>query len=210
MANTTPTGKKPILGLIGGIGSGKSFVARLLAQRGGYVIEADRLGHEALRQPHIRQRIVEHFGPQVLDAQGEIDRTQLAGLVFAKPDQRQVLEALVHPYITQRIHEAIDRAQADPSTRFIVLDAALLVETGWHRLCDKILFVDAPSQLRQTRTQQSRGWSAEEWRLREANQWPLDQKRTFAHAVLDNSGDEENLRHQLKTLLADWISHEAA
>lgn len=201
---------KLILGLVGGIGSGKTFVAGLLREMGGLVIEADKLGHEALRQPELRQQIVARWGPQVLDEHGEVNRARLAAIVFADPRERQALEAIVHPYIARRIAEEIECADNNPDARFIVIDAALLLEAGWHRVCDKVLFVDAPADLRQRRTEQSRGWSANEWQAREAAQWPLEQKRRFADAVVINTGDGTSLRQQVQGLLEQWLANNSA
>ncbi|MCS7166134.1 MAG: dephospho-CoA kinase [Gemmatales bacterium] len=197
--------KKLVIGLVGGIGSGKSFVAHLLGRMGGYVIEADKLGHAALCQPQLREQIVHHFGKQVLNDRGEIDRRCLAAIVFSQPQKRSILEAIVHPYIGQRIQEELAHAQADPKSRFIVLDAALLLEAGWDHVCDKILFIEAPPELRQQRTQQSRGWSYAEWQAREAAQWPIERKRASADAVLPNTADEQSLRIHLQDLLTNWL-----
>lgn len=201
----TGGGKKPVIGLVGGIGSGKSYVARCLQNYGGYVVEADRLGHEALRQPDIRAAVVQRWGQDMLDASGDIDRSRLAAIVFRDPQQRRALEALVHPYISQRMQEEIAQAQADPAVRFVVVDAALLLETGWHQLCDHVIFVDAPDELRLARTQQSRGWTAAEWQARESAQWPVAEKRRLADAVVENCGDTAQLCRQLETLLRAWL-----
>jgi dephospho-CoA kinase len=204
---TTRSANKPVIGLIGGIGSGKSYVARLLAQYGGYVVEADRLGHEALRQPDIRAAIVRRWGRGVLNEDGEINRRRLADIVFADAEQRRALEAIVHPYIARRLQEEIARARDNPTVRFIVIDAALLLETGWHQLCDYLVFVEAPDDLRQARATQSRGWSAAEWQARESAQWPLAEKRHRADAVIENRGDDRHLHQQLESLLHAWLGN---
>ncbi|GBD37693.1 Dephospho-CoA kinase [bacterium HR36] len=198
--------KPLVIGLIGGIGSGKSLVGRLLGEMGGYLIEADKLGHEALRQPQIRQQLVQRWGQEILNPQGEIDRARLAEIVFSQPQERRALEAIVHPYITDRLHQELQQALANPTVRLVVIDAALLLEAGWHRVCDKIVFVDAPAELRQARTQQSRGWSAAQWQAREAAQWPVEEKRRFADALIVNAGDIAALRRQLQDLLAKWFA----
>lgn len=208
MDQDSPKCRKLVIGLIGGIGSGKTLVAQLLRELGGYVIEADKLGHEALRQPELRARIVERWGEQILDEHGEIDRARLAKIVFSDPRERQALEAVVHPYIGRRIAEEIEQARNNPAARFIVIDAALLLEAGWQRVCDKVIFVDAPAHLRQQRTQQSRGWSAAEWQAREAAQWPVEEKRRLADAVLVNTSDVISLRQQVQSLIARWLAED--
>src|SRR5207253_9155202 len=102
--------RKPVLGLIGGIGSGKSRVADALARRGGRVIAGDLLGHEALRQPQVRDQVVGRWGRGVLNDQGEIDRRKVGAIVFADNAELRALEALTFPYIERRIAEEIARA----------------------------------------------------------------------------------------------------
>lgn len=180
--------QKPVLGLIGGIGSGKSLVATELARHGGYLIAGDQLGHEALGQAEIRAAVVARWGEQVVKDDGTIDRRQLGKIVFADAAERQALEALVFPYIASRIATEIDHAQQLPDVRFIVLDAAVMLEAGWDRFCDGIIFVEAPRPLRLQRLAQQRGWSAKEVTAREQAQWPLAAKRARANVVVDNSG----------------------
>src|SRR5438309_396571 len=117
-------GPKPVIGLIGGIGAGKTTAARCFAARGGRVIDADALGHEALRQPDVAARLVERWGERVQKLDGSLDRRAIAKIVFADPNERNALEGVVFPYIEQRCREEIARATADPATRFAVLDAA--------------------------------------------------------------------------------------
>src|SRR6266496_904490 len=97
--------RKPVIGLIGGIGSGKSRVAAEFARRGARVIAGDQLGHEALRQPDVKARIVERWGPGVLDTSGEVERRKVAAIVFADPAELRALEAIVFPWIERRIAE---------------------------------------------------------------------------------------------------------
>jgi dephospho-CoA kinase len=191
----------PVLGLIGGIGSGKSAVAAAFARRGAVVIAGDQLGHEALKQPAIRRQVAEHFGPGVLDASGDIDRRRLAAIVFADDERRRVLERLVHPYIVGRIEEEIARARANSTVPLIVLDAAILLEAGWHRVCDRLLFVHAPDAVRQQRLAGQRGWSEQQVRDREHAQWSLEEKKCRADFVLDNSGGAEQLEQQVESLM---------
>ncbi len=191
----------PVIGLIGGIGSGKSQVAAALARRGGRVVAGDPLGHEALRQPEVQAEVVARWGPGVLDAAGAIDRRTLAAAVFADPAERQALEALVHPWIKRRLREEITKAQSDPGVRFVVLDAAVMLEAGWESACDLLVYVHAPREVRQRRVAGQRGWSAEEAAAREGAQWPLTAKATRADLALDNSGTLEQLGPQLDRLV---------
>src|SRR5262249_44391096 len=104
--------KCPVLGLVGGIGSGKSEVAAALARRGGCLVAGDPLGHAALRQAAVREQVVARWGQQVLDSDGEIDRTKLGAVVFADADERAALEAMVHPWISRRLREQLLAAKA--------------------------------------------------------------------------------------------------
>jgi dephospho-CoA kinase len=197
-----------VVGLIGGIGSGKSAVAAALARRGARVIDGDRLGHEALRQPEIRAELVRRWGEDVLDGGKEISRRKVAGIVFAAtPEARaelKALEALVLPYIGRRIREEIEAAKADPSARLVVLDAAVLLEAGWNNACDRIVYVHAPREVRLRRVAEGRGWSAKEVAARERLQLSLTEKATRADDVVDNSGSPEQTEAQVDALLRRW------
>jgi dephospho-CoA kinase len=195
---------KPVIGLIGGIGSGKSRVSELLAQRGARVLSGDRAGHEALRQPEVKARVVERWGPGVLDGRGEVDRRGLAARVFADPAERRALEAIVWPWIGRRLREEVEAARADPAVKLILLDAAVLLEAGWDGVCDRLVYVDAPRDVRLRRLAEQRGWSAKEVAAREQAQLPLAEKARRAHDTLDNSGPPEALARQVDDMLQRW------
>ena len=204
-----PVLAKPVIGVIGGIGSGKTHVARLLAQRGGYLIQADLLGHEALRQEDIRQAVVQHWGREVLAADGQVDRPRLARIVFADPCQRQRLEQLVFPWIERRMREELAKAHEDGRVRFVVLDAAILLESGWHRLCQRIVFVDAPRPVRLARLAATRGWDEKEVEAREQAQLPLEHKKARAHVVVHNDGtaaSDQVLARQLDQVVQELLA----
>jgi dephospho-CoA kinase len=193
---------KPVVGLVGGIGSGKSLVARLLGEHGGYVIDADRLGHEALEQPTIRDQVVQRWGAAVLRESGAVDRRKLAAIVFADPAERRALEAMVFPWIERRIREEIAQADRDPQTWLVVLDAAILLETGWSRVCDVVIFVNAPRDQRLHRVAAQRGWTAKEVAAREQAQLSVEEKAARADLVVENSGDLAQTRAQLEPVVA--------
>lgn len=198
------TTRKPVVGLIGGIGSGKSTVAEAFARRGAQVISGDRLGHEALRQPTIREQVVAHFGQGVLDEQGEIDRRRLGAMVFADPAWLRALEKLVFPYIERRFPEEVAAARQDPRIALIVFDAAVLLEAGWNKWCDRVVYVDAPPEVRLARLARQRGWSAKEVQARENSQLPLAEKKARADFVIDNAGPPEQRDAQVDRLLRVW------
>jgi dephospho-CoA kinase len=193
-----------VVGILGGIGSGKSAVAAEFARRGARVIPADQIGHEALRQERVRQEVVCRWGPDMLDEKGEIERCKLGAIVFGDPAERKALEALVHPWIRKRIEEEVARAKADPAVRLIVLDAAILMEAGWHDVCDRLVYVDAPREVRLARVARQRGWAGPELEDRERAQLPLTEKQVRADHVLDNSSTLEHLGRQVDELMQRW------
>lgn len=194
---------KPVIGLVGGIGSGKTAVAAELVKHGGWLINADQFGHEALRQAELKERIVVHFGRDILGAD-QIDRKKLGAKVFVDENELRALEAIVFPFIGDRIREEIDRARRREDALFVVLDAAVMLEAGWNGTCDKLIFVEAPRETRLARVRQQRGWTEADLAAREALQMPLDEKLRRADAVIDNSGASEALANRVAALLRNW------
>lgn len=198
---------KPVLGLIGGIGSGKSVVAEELARRGAKIVSGDRLGHEALRQPDIRERVVARWGREVLDAAGEIDRRKVGAIVFGDEQERRALQTMVFPYIEAGIRREIETAMNDPAVKLVVLDAAIMLEAGWNKVCDRIVYVDSPRELRLERLARQRGWSEKEVTAREHAQMDLTEKKARADVVLDNSGTREQTARQVEDLLKQVVTN---
>jgi len=139
-----------IIGIVGGVASGKSLVAQQLAQLGGGVLDADKVGHEVLRLPRVETAVRQRWGDAVFGPDGHVDRQRLADVVFAQgakaEQERKYLEKLTHPEIASLIwRRAGDLAAND---KIVLLDAALLLETGWDQWCEKIVFVEAPREAR--------------------------------------------------------------
>lgn len=183
----------PVIGVVGGIGSGKSAVAREVATLVNvHVIDADRLGHEALLDSNVKLALRRQFGETIFDATGEVHRSTLAQCVFGDGESyrtaRHALEQIVHPEIARRIAADIARAEA-AGQEAVLLDAAVLLEAGWRRLCDAVVFIDAPEELRLQRVQQRSGWTREELHRREASQLSLTEKRRQCDAVIVNATD---------------------
>ncbi len=132
------------------------------------MISGDALAHAALREPAIKELVVGRWGRRLLDETGEIQRRLLADLVFADADERLALEAMVHPWIKERIRAEVEAARADAATRLIVLDAAVMLEAGWHDVCDHLVFIVAPREARLRRVAEQRRWTAQEVEAREA------------------------------------------
>ncbi len=208
-------GSIPVLGLTGGIASGKSEVARILADRGSVVIDADRTGHSLLEDEAVRGRVVDRFGPEILAGERaglglspRIDRKALGRIVFADADSRSALEAILHPLMRARFLADVERHEhaggiAPPS---IVLDAAILMEAGWDELCDRVVFIDSPRSDRIERAARLRGWSRETFAAREQAQWPCEEKRRRADLVINNGAGVDALEREvdrLETLLGE-------
>jgi len=179
-------------------------VADEFARRGARVVSGDALAHQALRQPEVRDQVAARWGPQILNAQGEVERRRLGAIVFADPEERRALEALLHPWIRERIVRDLREAQADPKVPLVVLDAAIMLEAGWSSICDRLVYVEAPPALRRQRVAQQRGWTAQEVEARERAQMPLTEKAARADHVLDNSDSLEHLSRQVDDLLTCW------
>jgi dephospho-CoA kinase len=164
------------------------------------VLDADSAAHEVLRQPHIERAVRERWGTKVFGPDGRIDRASLGRIVFADPPlgspEREHLQRLTHPEIGRLLkHQA--RQLAASGHRVAVLDVPLLVEAGWDRCCDKLVFVEAPRQVRLSRAL-ARGWSEAEFAARENAQESLDLKRARADVVLDNSAAAEYTEAQVE------------
>ncbi len=203
----------PVVGFVGGIGSGKSSLARWLNDQpegNVHIIDADAIGHQALTIPEIQQQLIASFGESILTDQNVIDRSVLAKRVFGDDsearDCRQRLEAIVHPYITQQIKQEIADAQTQNETDLILIDAAVMLEAGWSSLCDLIIFLDVPESERVRRVQQTRHWTKDDFHKRESSQWPLSRKRAAAGAILDMNQPLEQAGGELRKILNQYFS----
>lgn len=194
----------PVIGLVGGIGSGKSLVASQLRQLGCLVCDSDAMARDILQERRVHDQLVAWWGSGILDREGEIDRSRVASIVFSRPEERERLEALVHPLVEAR-REALFQ-NPPPGTRALVIDAPLLLEAGLGDKCDAIFFVDAPRAARLARVAATRGWLEQEVDRRELAQWPLDRKREAADTVLCNDGDPASLRQQVVRALEQVLA----
>jgi len=194
------TKRKPIIGMAGGVGSGKSYIARLLGELGCVVFDADTVAKAALQREDVKPHLTQWWGDAVLDKDGGVDRRKIAERVFDDPEQRKRLEALIHPLVAAERDRVIAEAEADPSVRAVVLDVPLLYEVGLDARCDRVIFVDADRATRLERVKRKRGGSAAELDRREKNQLALDIKRSQAHNVISNDSDSDRSDH-LRELL---------
>lgn len=194
----------PVLGLIGAIGAGKSTAARIFAEQGGFAIDCDRLGHEALALPEVSHRLVTRWGNRILLPDGSPNRKVIGSIIFADASERAFLEGVVFPAIGALARVEMAKAADDASMRFIVLDAATLLEADWGDFCDRIVYLDAPEAHRRNRVRERSGWDDGELARREAAQWPAAAKIERADAVMQNEGTTDDLRMAADRLLKDW------
>lgn len=197
-----------IIGLTGGIASGKSAVAAELARHGAVVLDADEAAHEAINLPSVQQALLQRWGTSILAPNGLIDRGAIARIVFSKSPnatrELQFLEETLHPRIREQFESELAELKAQ-QIKVAVIDAPLLIEAGWEGLCDSLLFVDSPQSDRLERAIQ-RNWTAAEFTKREGCQMPIDEKRSRSTHILDNSGTLASLRDQVRDF---WVALEA-
>ena len=190
---------RPVIGLIGGVGSGKSTVAAELAELGCAVIDADAVGHEVIQRDDVKGELRRLWGDGVFDESGAVDRSAVAQRVFADPDDLLRLNAVMHPLMRAEFIRRIDEFRGEAAVKAIVLDAAVLLEAGWDDLCTTVVFVDASEDVRRVRAE-ARGWGESSWRRRENSQKPLDMKRSKAEYIVDNSSSLASLRESVRSL----------
>ena len=188
--------EKPIIGVIGGIGSGKSTVAAEFAKLGCKVVDADRIAHALLDEPDIREKVVGLFGQTVLDSSGQINRWKLADAAFADNLMLESLNRIIHPTVLQRTEELIEKFQSQNQVKAIVLDMPLLVEVGWHKRCDKLIFVDSEKKLRLERAKKM-GFNENQVKIRENFQISLDNKANLADNTIENNSDFSAIAKQV-------------
>jgi dephospho-CoA kinase len=187
--------KKPVIGILGGIGSGKSTVAAELGRLGCAVIDADKLAKDALEVAVLREAVVARFGAGIVTPGGQIDRAALAKIVFSDREKLSILTNIIHPWVltqTQALIEAYEKQHY----KAIVLDVPLLAEVGWEKYCDVMIFVRASEQTRYARGA-LRGLGPEDIRKRENFQISLDNKARMAEYTINNNSDLSELAQQV-------------
>ena len=195
-------GKKPIIGILGGVGSGKSTVAAEFAKLGCKVIDADKIAHELLDKPAAREKIIGLFGESILNSAGEIDRKRLADIVFTNGDKLSLLNSIVHPFVLARAEQLIKQYNRQNRVKAIVLDIPLLVEVGWAKRCDRLIFVDCKRQLRVNRAKKIGIFDENQLKIRENFQISLDNKVNIADNVIDNNSGFSALVKQVADIFS--------
>ena len=189
------------VGLTGGLATGKTYVAGLLAKLGCYVIYADRLGHEVLLPGgEAYDDVVAEFGSEIVAADGTIDRKTLGSVVFSNPDRLEVLNALVHPHVFRRQNEFFDTEARKDAHAVVVSEAAIMIETGSHKRYDRLILTVCPPELQIQRYVEREGATEDEARERLARQIPLDDKKKFADYIIDTSGAKAETERQVRQI----------
>jgi dephospho-CoA kinase len=190
----------PVIGIVGGIGSGKSTIAREAAQLKPWrLIDADKIGHAVLELPNVREKLRTLFGHTIFNQSGAVIRSALAECVFGSSniERKRQLEAIVHPEIRARILAEIREAEQSNQYEAVLLDAAVLLESGWREMCSAVVYIDASFEDRLTRVRESRNWSEEQLSTREASQLSLEQKKQKSDSVISNRGEPSQTARQL-------------
>jgi dephospho-CoA kinase len=196
-------GKKPVIGILGGMYSGKSTVAAELAKLGCAVIDADSISHQLLEEKDVLKRIVRVFGKEILDDKGKISRPDLANRVFGDPAKLVTLTGILHPLVMARVEDLIAKCGSQPAVRAIVLDIPLLVEVGWEKRCDHIIFVDCTPPARLERAQKTGVFEADQLKIRENLQISLDKKKRIADNIVNNNSDLSGLSKQIASIFSN-------
>ena len=200
------TEKKPIIGILGGIGSGKSTVAGEFAKLGCKVIDADEIAHELLDESAVREKVIELFGKAILDSAGKIDRGKLAEVVFANARKLSSLDKIIHPLVLERAEQLIGRYNRQNKVKAIVLDMPLLVEVGWAKRCDKLIFVGCRPELRLDRARKM-GFDRKQLKIRENFQISLDSKVDLADNTIENNSDFSALVRQVADIFSNIVDN---
>lgn len=193
---------KPIIGIAGGIGSGKSFVARLFGELGCEVIDADAQVRQAYADPQVLQTLRSWWGEAIVGSDGTPDRATIARRVFGNPQERLRLEALLHPRVGTLRDQRMAEVSSRPEVLAFVWDTPLLFEAGLNGRCDAVVFVETPLEMRLERVSRTRGWDRAELARRENLQWPLDRKREISDHVIQNTADAGDARRQVREVFS--------
>ena len=199
--------KKPIIGILGGIGSGKSTVAELFAHLGCVVIDADKIAHHALEDPEIKQKILDFFGQKILDTSGQIDRKALADIAFGDKEKLSKLNSIIHPVVLQCCETLIETYNSQAQVKAIVLDMPLLLEAGWQNRCNRLIFVDCKDELKADRAKKNGVFNKNQLKIRENFQISLDNKAKVSDNTIDNNSDLSALAEQVTEIFSNIIKN---
>lgn len=194
-----------IIGLTGTIGSGKSTVSARLAKLGALVLDADTISREAVKKgADGLNKIAEVFGKEVIDANGELDRKALAGIVFSDESKRLILNGIIHPQVLKALKERTHGEKDSNPNRMIVWDVPLLIEVGWVEYVDSVWLVTAPEQTRINRIMARDGCTIKQAQSRICAQMSEEEKARFSNEIIDNGGSLEQLYQRVDALYSEY------
>lgn len=191
---------KPVIGLVGGVGSGKSTVAAELGRLGCVVIDADRIAHAVLARDGVREKLRHRWGAGPFAPDGQVDRDALGSIVFGDPQALAQLNEIVHPLIRRSGRRQLAEYLQRPDIEAVVIDAPLLVEAGWDAMCTHLVFVRSRPADRARRVRLERGWDKKTWQDRESSQKSLDTKARMCDYTIVNTSSVAHLVEQIREL----------
>jgi dephospho-CoA kinase len=194
--------KKQIIGIMGGIGSGKSTVAAEFAKLGCKIIDADKIAHNLLEEKEVREQVTALLGSAVLDSHGKIDRSKAADIVFRDSEKLSRLNDIIHPNVMKKTEELIEKYNHENDCNAIVLDMPLLVEVGWEKRCDRLIFVDCDEKTRENRLK-NKNFQKNHIKNRENFQISLDKKKNMADNTINNNSDFSTLVRQIAEIFSN-------
>ena len=192
-----------IVGLTGGIASGKSLVTRVLRDLGAHIIDADKIVHDLLApgQDACRE-VVGHFGKEIQLPDGSIDRRKLGDIIFNHPEERAWLNQCIHPRVFEAYNHQVRHLSERQPDAIVIMDAALLIETGYHKHMDRLIVVYADQKAQMKRLMERDRFTLEQAMARISSQMPLDEKRKYADFVIENTGTREATEQQTREVFA--------
>ena len=195
-----------IIGLVGGVGCGKSTVATILKEKyKAAVVMADNIGHLALEKgSESYQQIVTLFGTEILNAEGSIDRKKLGDVVFPQPEKLAALNSIVHPFVWKTVEERLEEAKKSGCV-FAILEAAILLESGKQTLCDELWAVVADKEVRYERLKASRGYTREKFEAIMARQLSEKELKAKVDVIISNNGNETELEERLEEAVSKFL-----
>jgi dephospho-CoA kinase len=188
-----------VIGITGGIATGKSTVERILENLGTKVIDADKVVHKLLSDENVKNEIRQHF-PDAFDNEGNIDRKKLASIVFNDYEKKKILENILHPKVNQEIDKWIEINKKENSDEVLFVSVPLMIETGSYKKYDKVVLVYAPRELQIKRLIENKGYSYEEALARINAQMDIEEKRKYADYIIENTGTIQELEEKVKQL----------
>lgn len=192
-----------IIGLTGGIASGKTTVAEVLRRHGAVLLDADQIARDVVEPgtPALAE-IARTFGPEVLDAEGRLNRPELARRVFGNEPARERLNAIVHPAVIAEYERELARLRQLPEPpAYVALVVPLLFEAGMQAMADSVWLVTIPESLQKERLMRRDGLTANEATARIASQWPLERKAALSDRLIDNTGSPEEVAQRVEEAL---------